>query len=361
VSTIEHPGRPVPQRPPAAPRRSPWRDPRALVGLGVSALFLVLLLRKVDGAELRLAITEAEPGWFLLALVVYAGALVVRGERWRLVVSPHARISHADAGSLLVIGYAANNVLPVRAGEFVRAGLMQSRHRTPWTTVLGAIVVERVLDGLVLALFLSGTILLAGGEGAARTLAALGAIGFSGALVMLYAIALAGDRGVRLVTTLVGLVPVIGGRAAAWAGEFLDGLAVLRDLRLGLALLAATTTTWALEATAYWLVGHGFGLGLDPLVYLGICGAANLAIAAPSTAGGIGPFEFFARSVAVSLGAPAGRATVYALAVHMLVIVPVVLLGAVLLWRWNLGFGSLLATRQRAATSTTPVAGDGEG
>ena len=124
------------------------------------------------------------------------------------MLRPHVRVSAPEAFSLLVIGYAANNVLPVRAGEFVRAGLLQSRHGTPWSTGLGAIAVERVLDGLVLALFLSGTVLLAGGDGVVRALAALAAAGFATALVLMYALVLAGERGTAL---LVRLLPARAG------------------------------------------------------------------------------------------------------------------------------------------------------
>ena len=116
------------------------------------------------------------------------------------------------------------------------------------------------------------------------------------------------------------------------------------------------TATWGLEAATYWLVGEGFGLGLAPAPYLGLCAAANLAIAAPSTSGGIGPFEFFARQVAVGFGAARGAATAYALVVHAVVLIPVVILGAVLLWRQHLGLGSLVRARERLE-ATAP--GDG--
>ncbi len=315
-------------------------------------LFLALLLRKVDPAALAREVALVRPAYLVAALVVYAAALWVRGLRWQLVLRPHVRVTPFEAFSLLVIGYAANNILPVRAGEFVRAGLLQRRHGTPWTTGLGAIAVERVLDGLMLALFLSGTVLVAGGDGIVRALAGLGAAGFLTVLVTMYAVALAGDRGTALVTRVLRLIPgALGERLAGMAEGVIGGLAVLRDARLGVGLLVATAVTWGLEAVTYGLVGAGFDLGLSPLVYLGLCGAANLAIAAPSTSGGIGPFEFFAREVAVWFGAAATAATAYALVVHALILVPVVLLGALLLWRQHLGLGAVLHPRDGPASA----------
>jgi uncharacterized protein (TIRG00374 family) len=322
--------------------RARWRDPRVWIGLAVSAVFLVLLLRRVDGAELRAALGDIEPGWLAIALVVYLVALWVRAARWRLVLRPHVAISGGDAFGLLVIGYAANNVLPVRAGELVRAGLLQQRHGTSWTTGLGAILVERVLDGLMLALFLGGTILLAGGNNLLRVLAGVGVAGFALLLGLVIALGASGEAGERRVAMLLRLLPSrLRERALTWLRGFLDGLVALRDPLGGALLIGLTAATWLLEAGAYWLVGEGFGLNLDAPLYLAVCGAANLAIAAPSTAGGIGPFEFFAREVAVAFMAPAAAATAYALVVHAFVLVPVVLLGVWMLWRQHLGFGTL--------------------
>lgn len=315
----------------------------------MSLVFLVLLLRQVDRRELAAALVNVQPMYLVAALAVYAVALWVRGLRWQLVLRPHVHVTPFEAFSLLVIGYAANNVLPVRAGEFVRAGLLQTRHGTPWTTGLGAIAVERVLDGLMLALFLSGTVLVAGGNGVVRALAGVGTAGFLGVLVVMYAVAFAGDGGTVVLTRMLRLAPgALGERLAAMAEGVIGGLAVLRDVRLGVGLLVATAATWALEAATYGLVGAGFGLGLSPLVYLGLCGAANLAIAAPSTSGGIGPFEYFAREVAVWFGAGTAAATAYALVVHALILVPVVVLGGVFLWRQHLGLGAVLRARAQA-------------
>jgi hypothetical protein len=84
-----------------------------------------------------------------------------------------------------------------------------------------------------------------------------------------------------------------------------------------------------------------------------VAGAANLAIAAPSTAGGIGPFEYFARTVLVVFGAGVAAATAYALVLHALLIVPATLAGLALLWREQIGLGAL---RRDAATTAAPTA-----
>ena len=335
-----------------------WR--RSLIGLAVSAIFIVLLLRQVNGPELREAFAAASPGWLAAAFAIYLGALWLRGLRWRLVLRGATPISTNDATALVVIGYAANNVLPVRAGELVRAQLLHERHGADRVAALGTILVERVFDGLVLALFLAGTIALAGGSGVLRLLAAVtGAIFVAIALALLIGgPRLADNPGAahRLVRPLPARLQHF---VAPRLDRFVDGLTTIRGTGAWLAIFVVTAASWAIEAAMYWLVGIGLGLELDPLLYLAVCGAANLAIAAPSTSGGIGPFEFFAREVAVVFGATTAAGTAYAIALHALLLIPVAALGLLLLWQRHIGVRSLLRAAPEEAPAASTLRGSG--
>ena len=333
-----------------------WR--RALLGLVVSAIFVALLLRQVDGPELRDAFADAQPGWLIGGFAVYLGALWLRGLRWRLVLREATPLSTNDATALVVIGYAANNVLPVRVGELVRAQLLHDRHGADRVGALGTIVVERILDGLVLALFLAGTIALAGGNGTLRALAAAMGVAF---VILTLGLVLLGPwlasepgRALRLLRPAPQRLRRL---AEPRVERFAGGLTTVRGTRAWSAILAVTAASWAVEAAMYWFVGIGLGLDLDPLLYLGVCGAANLAIAVPSTSGGIGPFEFFAREVVVVFGATTAAGTAYAIALHALLLIPVVALGLLLLWQRHIAVRSLLRAPPDDVSGDEP--GDG--
>ena len=75
--------------------------------------------------------------------------------RWRIVLDSTVRITTPNAVSLLLIGYAANNLLPMRAGDVVRAQLLHQQHGTSRLAGLGTVVVEKIFDGIILALFLA--------------------------------------------------------------------------------------------------------------------------------------------------------------------------------------------------------------
>src|SRR5690606_21146000 len=96
-----------------------------------------------------------------------------RAQRWAVILRPIAPLGQREAASLLTIGLAANNVLPARTGEIVRAVLLKRQRGISGFAVLATIIVERIMDGLVLALFLAATIALAGGTDVLRLFAAL--------------------------------------------------------------------------------------------------------------------------------------------------------------------------------------------
>lgn len=319
---------------------------RLWLGLGVSALFLGLLFVGVDRDELWESLRGVDVRWLLAAAPVYAGALWLRAARWRRILWPELPLGARGTLAPMLIGYAANNVLPARAGELLRALILKRRHGTSRSAAVGTIVVERALDGLVLALFLSGTVALAGGSGPLRLLAAAGLAAFVLATALLVLLSQRPAWAGRLGLVLGRLAALMPGRvrpaAEAIATGLLSGLTTLRGPRDWWAASWLTAASWGLEAATYWLVGLAFGLELPPPLYLAIAGAANLAIAAPSTAGGIGPFEFFAREVAVYFGVGVPDATAYALALHALILVSVVLAGAALAWRLGLGVHAIV-------------------
>ena len=93
----------------------------------------------------------------------------------------------------------------------------------------------------------------------------------------------------------------------------------------------------------YYMVGLSFDIGEGFMAYLMVAAAANLAITLPSTSGGVGPFELLTKETLIFLGVGSATATAYAIALHALVLIPVIVVGLVFLWAINLSLGRTLA------------------
>lgn len=321
------------------------RPLRIVVGVAVSAIFLVLLLAKVDRTELLEALRGVSPWWIGVALAFFGASVWARAQRWAAILRPIAPLNQGEAASLMTIGLAANNVLPARTGEIVRAVLLKRQRGISGFAVLATIIVERILDGLVLALFLAATIALAGGTDVLRVFAALVGGAFLTLTAILVLVAMRPRVAERLTEFGLRLLPRrLRERARGWAERFMSGLAPMRTGRAWMVVSGLTVVSWSLEALSAWAVGQAFGLGLDAGIYFGVSGAANLSMAAPSTSGGIGPYEFFAREVVGRFGVGTATGTAFALVLHFTVLVPVAIVGLLLVWRQDLGLRSLAST-----------------
>ena len=114
---------------------------------------LLLLLYQADISDLKNALRNAN--YYLLApsIVVYFFAVFFRAIRWRYLLSPMGQFPVGRLYSVVVIGYMANNLLPVRLGELVRSYYLARRENVSASSALATIAVERVYDGITLLAF----------------------------------------------------------------------------------------------------------------------------------------------------------------------------------------------------------------
>ena len=332
---------------PAAPR---WflrgAVARMLLGLAVSAVFSFLFLRDTDFGAVGDAFTSADIGLLILALLVFFAGTWFRALRWHFLLRPIVHASPQRLYPIMAVGYAGNNVLPLRTGEIVRAHTLYRQLGVRRTAGLANVFLERVLDGVMLTVFLvagvSASLLGAGGmDYAGDVLTATMAfliLGVSIALGGLYLIARHPVGAEAALRRLLRRAPLLRHRDPAWVGGVVDGLRPAADHALLGAALWTSAAAWGLEALMYFLVGEAFGLGLPFPVYLLIAAAANVIITAPSTSGGVGPFEWAAKEVALIYLAgehAEETAIAYAAALHGLVLIPITLLGLTFLWYFH--------------------------
>lgn len=286
------------------------------------------------------------------AVAVYLVSVGFRSLRWSYLMRPLLPLSPLTLYPYVVIGYMANNLLPARVGEIVRAYIVRERYQVSIAGTLGTIAVERLFDGLTLVLFLALVGASIGVNSVLRTLGIVAAALFLAGLIVMLLVARRPDATVRFLSRLARPLPVrLQSRLVGLASAFIGGLASLRSSRAVLMVLVTSVAAWALEATMYYMVGIAFGLSEAFPVYLMVTAAANLAITAPSSAGGVGPFEALAKETLVFVGVGASLAAAYAVALHAVLLVPVIALGLVFLWLSQLSLREVLTVREAPGRS----------
>ncbi len=331
------------------------------VGLAVSLLLLGLLLYRINFGEVMAALRGVNYFYVAPALGLYFVAVFFRALRWRYLLSPVGAFPVGRLYPVVVIGYAANNLLPARLGELVRAYVLAQREACSAGAALGTVAVERVYDGLTLmaiaavagpALVLLGRFRAAQGGGLGRPELALVAFTVAVFLAALAFLTLAAaPRFQGLVQRFLGLAPGrFRPRIAGFVGRFIQGLLVLNSPRKHLAVFLFSLPVWLLEGAMYYLVIYAFGIqhsfpsvAVLVLVTALLTATSNLATALPTSIGGIGPFEVVAQQTLVALGVGASVAGAYAGFLHLVALwLPVTIAGLVLLWKQNLSLARLL-------------------
>jgi hypothetical protein len=347
-----------------------FKSRRFWIGIAFSLLFLVLFLYRVDFRKMGEALGTANYLFILPGLALYFIALLFRTVRWRFLLSPIRPFGVGRLFPVVVIGYMANNLLPVRLGELVRAYYLGEREKVSVSASLATIFLERIYDGLTLLFFVAVAALflpLAGlvkglgqASGIPWTLLAV-ATALPFLVAMAYLTLLATFPRLRVtVDWLAALLPGrLRPRARELIGLFIQGLASLKSPRNLVFLFLLSVPVWFFEGAMYLVIGYSFGLpgsfiGFGQLVgvMLLVTAVSNLVLSLPSSQGGVGPFEFFGAATLVLLGMNSEVAKAYIVALHIALLVPVTLLGLLLLWWENISLAQLARPRRPEVASS---------
>ncbi len=325
--------------PESAGRSSSLRSPRVWIGVPISILFLILAFRGQQPDEIRDALSRVDWRSLPLALVLLYTGVAVRAYRWHVLLRPLLDIPARQVFPIMIVGYAANNILPFRVGEVVRAWVLEQRYGVRKTAALATIAVERLFDGVTMLLFVGGAATVVGLNAELRHVALVAAAIFAAAIAGLVILLIGGSVRDRLLGLVLDLLPDrLAARVERMAESFLAGLGVL-SRRGDLALVAVTSiVAWGFEASMYWTVARAFGAPLagafTPAAALLTTAIGNLATLVPSGPGYVGTFEAGVMlAVNGALGIGRGLALSYAVLLHILLWLPVTVWGAIEWWR----------------------------
>ena len=363
--------------------------PHLWLGIAISGAMLLFFVTQLDAGEMVTLLAEANYVYLIPAVGLYFLGVLFRAYRWRFLLTPMRRIPVRRLYPVVVIGYTANNLLPMRLGELVRSYYLARRENLSTSSALGSVAVERVFDGLTLIALvaLTAPLLLLLGEfdwttgisqSAAIALAAVVVLAFGG-LLAFFTLLASWPGFEAAVARLLRLIPGKPGRlAVSFFASFVSALGILNSPRKHLALIGLSLPIWVCEFLVYFLVSYSFNIGayFDSLgVYLLAIGlltaTSNLATGIPSAVGGIGPFEVVAQQTLIALGIGATVAGAYSVFVHLVALwLPVNLVGIaiiiVILARQSISLKQLLgeppaaeegAIRVPAASTAGPAGG----
>lgn len=316
------------------------RSLRFWASVALSIVLIALFLRATHPGEIADALGEANYWYLVPATAVLFGGLGLRCVRWSILMRPVAPIGARRLFPYAIVGYMANNLLPARAGEVVRAFVLGDREGVSRTAVLGTIAVERLFDGCVLVLMLLIAGLAVGlDDPSLQVIALVSTILFLAAVVGFYLLTASEARAKRVLHAILRVLPQpLESRADHIVDMLVVSVRSVHNPRAAFLVTLLSAGAWTVEAAAYAVLGAGFDLGVGFGDYCLLLAAANLAIIVPTLFGGTGPFEWAAKLVLVGAGVESGLAGAYAIVSHAVILVPTTILGLIFLWSFGVSF-----------------------
>lgn len=342
---------------------------KTFVGFAVSAVLIWLTFRGEDLAAVWGEVRAANLALLAAAVFVATFGFFIRALRWRILLQPLVRDTRLRARWAAVnIGFMANNLLPARVGEFARAyALARLEPRITAGGALGSLVVERVLDGIVLAAFLVGTVLMPGFPevvlGATFVALLKTAVTLIGGVMAVLILLLLAPRRVVAVAEWAArrFLPESAARTIVDALEaFLQAVGIVRDpILLGKALIW-TVGFWAWHGLSFWLGMLAFDIDAGPLAAYFTEAVVGFGVALPAAPGFFGTFHWsvdFALSTVYAV--PEARTLAFAYGYHLGGFVPVTLIGLWYARELGLSLGEVRDSEERVEEAVEADIGPG--
>lgn len=327
-----------------------------IIALVVVGGGLYLAVRGMDYAEIAEAFRQARWGWMGIAALLVLVSLVLRAQRWRILLG--RTVSLPDAFGLMNIGYLVSNILPLRLGDPAKAVAASLRSPITAMAALSTVVVERILDMLTVVFLMLVTLpfIVAGDLQDYLTAGWISGGLALGMLVVLVLVARFPDALEQLAERILTALHIPG--ADRWLEllhNLLLGLEPLRSPREGLQLVLWSLAHWGSVALYFQLALRAFVAAPPPLAGAVVTWAAALGMILPAP-GGIGAYHKAVQSaLTLAFGVLGETALAYATAIHAVSYLTGVMLGTGALLIWGLSLKSVISQAQGLGNETETV------
>lgn len=294
------------------------------IGWVISIFFLGLVFSKIEWKAFLESLGRISVFDIVALCCIYLFGFTLRGVRSRILLPA---LGYRAALGGVFVGYAANNLLPARLGEVVRAHVVGKYAQIKRTTAFSSILVERIFDGSAIVMLLI--------------------VGTSGLQLPEWAVDLRLGGAILFSLALLGVLAV-GATHAFWerilpenkVGRALLGLIegialAVRDVPTTVMVLVSSVVIWVIEGGMFYYGIHAFGFELSYFAALFVMAVVNLGVLIPSSPGGLGVFQYFTILSLTFLHVEHAPATAYAVVVHLCQYLPVTIIGVLWLPRFG--------------------------
>jgi hypothetical protein len=261
-------------------------------GIAASFLFLWLALQNADLKQIPTIASSLRFSFLLLMSASLMLEHIFRAWRWQIILANRElSLKHSYFG--LILGYLFNNLLPARAGEFLRAWYLKKREIAPAGEAFGSVVIERFLDGIVIVTFIVISLFSFNATPLIRK-ASFSAIVFY--CLVLLAIALMQFQRTLFEKITDGILSIFPEKIAVLCkharNSFINGLTLISKPANFFKAIILSFVGWGLSLLTLYLCLQMFNLDLGLKEAILLISVLSIGSMIPASPGMIGVYEF---------------------------------------------------------------------
>ncbi|MEA3326480.1 MAG: lysylphosphatidylglycerol synthase transmembrane domain-containing protein [Chloroflexota bacterium] len=300
---------------------------RWIIPLGFSAVAFWLILREITFSQIIDQLAKINWRIYLLASLAFFMSYFFRVFCWFLIL--RRKVSYKNVFFTMGVGYLLNNIFPFRLGEIGRAVLLDDPQGPSALEVFATVLVERIFDVFLAAVFVLSMLPRIFGEGFDQSIFLIAFVLTLGGLILLFLVVRFRDR-------IMNWVKCWGEKASfmrTWVEpkvrQVLDGLTILNDPKAFLLAFFSLAISWFIAFGENYIIFQS--LYPQPpfwwMIFVLSVGAFGAAL--PSAPAGLGVFEGVMVAAFALLGVGYETAFTHAIVIHALAFIFTNVLGLI--------------------------------
>jgi len=302
----------------------------AIIGWIISIALLISLFANMNINVLVSHMVKANWIWLAMAAITSLIVVCIKSYRWQLIMDPEKKYGKRRNSFWLIckvtfMGFAGNNLLPARGGDWLKIYLLGKWKNMSKASLASVTALDKIFDGisilLLFGLFALYAVLL-GQHHTYPTWVKTGSIIVSIVIIVSLGICaglLIYHKRTRKKTEL--------GQIATLIQKLGAGMNMLSRKKIVLATILISLVSSLLQILTIWMCQMAFNIDMAPWIPAVIFIAINLAIIIPSAPSGIGPFEAAGVLAYTWIGLKTETAFNISFMYHAVQFIPVTLIG----------------------------------
>ncbi|MCB2229327.1 flippase-like domain-containing protein [bacterium] len=297
-------------------------------GALIAIALLGYCVKDVRISEIQ-ALSQRLNFWYVIPALLSSFLFqILRGLRWRLMISHQTPIRIIQGASLYAAGQVLNTIMPVLTGQVGRMILFARKTGLRKTFIFSNIVLEVLFDAVSLIVFLLITSLAFAFPDDYRSVSYV-IVGVTGMLLILLYLILQYRESLEELGTrwFRGRWPGFYITLKKFLRSFTKGIELLKSSQHMAGTLAYSLSSWFFHVLVVYFLFKSFGIDLDFAVAAAVMIINSIVLMIPITPGNAGTFEVAVSTVLAAFAVGRSDAVLFALALHLIDLLPIFILG----------------------------------